>query len=157
MCFPYCSDLGLATKVTCLTSGRSLWWSGHSFYIWGFVAGLQRLWLIIHVAADLIALLIVDSHLLHFQPNLLIFLCLGPSMYVGWCQMTPTSPKVTHYCEMREVRCRQVLVCLCGLHYLHGSSLSSESQFTHASVSIQRSSTNITPMTNTKFSLNPRY
>ena len=101
--------------------------------------------------------LIVDSQLLHFQPNLLlIFLCLRPSMYAAWCQMTPTSPKVTHYCEMREVRDRQVLVCLCGLHYLHGSSMSFESQFVHVSVSIQ-CSTNITPMTNTKFSLNTRY
>ena len=53
------------------------------FLCLGFGAGLQGLWLIIHVAADLIALLIVDSHLLHFQPNLLIFLCLGPSMYVA--------------------------------------------------------------------------
>lgn len=125
MCFPYCSDLGLATKGTCLTFERWLWWSSRSFCVWAFGAGLQGLWLLTRVTADLIAHFIVDSQLLHFQSNLLLIFSLSWAKYVckhdaKWHLLlrSPTTVK------RREVRHRQVLMCLCGLHYLHGSSTS---------------------------------
>ena len=45
---------GLATKEVCVTCGRSLWWSSHSFYVW-VGSGLQGLWLLTGVPPDLIA------------------------------------------------------------------------------------------------------
>ena len=126
MCFPYPSDLGLAPKGTCLTFGRYLWWSSHSFYVWGFGAGLQGLWLLTCVTADLIAHFIVDSHVLHFQPNLPLIFSLSWAKCVckhdaKWHLLLLRSSTTV---KRREVRHRQVLVCLCGLHYLHGSSMS---------------------------------
>ena len=82
MCFLYCSGSGLATKEICVTFGRSLWWSSHSFYVLGDGAGLQGLWLLTRVAADLIFHLIVDSQHLHFPPNLLLIISLSWAKYV---------------------------------------------------------------------------
>ena len=42
----------------------------------GIGAGLQGLWLLNHVAADLIADLIIDSQPFHFPPNLLLIFSL---------------------------------------------------------------------------------
>ena len=52
------------------------------FNVWGFGAGLQGLWLLTLVTADLIAHFIVDSQLLHFQPNLLLIFSLSWAKYV---------------------------------------------------------------------------
>ena len=43
----------------------------------GVGAGLQGLWLLTHVAADLIAHLIIDSQPFHFPPNLILIFSLS--------------------------------------------------------------------------------
>ena len=58
----------------------------------GVGAGLQGLWLLTHVAADLIAQLIVDSQLLHFPPNLLLIFSLFWAKYAD--SMVPND---THF------------------------------------------------------------
>jgi len=123
MCFPYCFGLGLATKETCVTFGRSLWWSSHSFYVW-VGARLQGLWLLTGVPPDLIAHCWLTAPPLPTKPPPHLLFVLGQVCMqhdAKWHQLLLSLPSTV---RLKEVRHRQVLVCLCGFHYPHRSSVS---------------------------------
>ena len=68
-------------KEICAKFGRYLWWSTDICYVLLVDAGLQALGQLTHVAADLLAHLIVDSQLLHLPPDLLLIFSLSWTKY----------------------------------------------------------------------------